>query len=241
MNDMGEYDFVRADKKSMSARRSQVRQLKMSGDAWKLVEKKLMLHWSPEQIEQWLKQEYPMHSMSAKTIYNYIHLHMKGELKKPALKDLRLKGRKRKSGKIEEKRGKIPNMTLISERPPETEDRDVIGHWEGDLIMGEGNRSAILVLVERSMRYIQLDLLIDRHDAFTVRETIEKRFKRMKKDFVLSLTLDQGKENSQHEALSKNLKIAVYFCHPASPWEKGICENTNYLIRDIVIQVYKLE
>jgi IS30 family transposase len=233
-NKKGEYDPVVAERESISARNSQVPQLKMTDRAWKLVEKKLKLHWSPEQIEQWLKQEYPMHSMSAKTIYDYIHLHMKGELWKLALKDLRLKGKKRKISGSVEKRGKIPNMTLISERPPEIEDRNVVGHWEGDLIIGDGNKSAILVLVERSMRYIQLDLLIDKHDALTVGETIEKRFKRMKKDFVSSLTLDQGKENSPHEALSKNLKIAVYFCHPASPWEKGTCENTNYLIRDML-------
>jgi IS30 family transposase len=232
-NNKGEYNPVLSNDKSILARKVQVPQLKMTEAAWKLVRKKLERHWSPEQIEKRLKKEYPMHGMSAKTIYNYIHIHMKGELKKLALKDLRLKGKKRKNAESEEKRGKIPNMTLISERPPEIEDRNVVGHWEGDLIMGDGNKSAILVLTERSMRYVQLDLLRDRHDAFTVRNTIEKRFKRMRKDLVKSLTLDQGKENSQHPALSENLKIAVYFCHPASPWEKGTCENTNYLIRDM--------
>jgi IS30 family transposase len=230
INHKGEYDPVVANDKNISARKSQVPQLKMTEAAWKLTEKKLELHWSPEQIEKWLKKEYPIHSMSAKTIYDYIHVHMKGELKKLALKDLRLKGKKRKS---EEKRGKIPDMTLISERPPSVEDRNVVGHWEGDLIMGEGNKSAILVLTERSMRYVTLDLLSDRHDALTVRQTIEKRLKRMKKDLLKSLTLDQGKENSQHKTLSANLNMGVYFCHPASPWEKGTCENTNYLIRDM--------
>jgi IS30 family transposase len=234
MNDAEEYDPLLSNNKSILARESQVPRLKMTEAAWELVKKKLELHWSPEQIERWLKKEYSIYSMTAKTIYNYIHLHMKGELKKLALTDLRLKGKKRKSSACVEKRGKIPDMTLISERPPEIEDRKVVGHWEGDLIMGEGNKSAILVLTERSMRYVQLDLLADRHDALTVRKTIEKRFKRMKKDLVKSLTLDQGKENSQHKTLSANLDIGVYFCHPASPWEKGTCENTNYLIRDML-------
>jgi IS30 family transposase len=109
-NDKGEYDPVFGDDKSISARESQVPKLKMSESAWKLVGKKLELHWSPERIERWLWKEYPMHSMSAKTIYDYI------QLKKLALKNLRLNGKKRKSAGSEEKRGKIPNMTLMDER-----------------------------------------------------------------------------------------------------------------------------
>jgi IS30 family transposase len=171
--------------------------------------------------------------MSGKTIYNYVFFHMKGELKKLALKDLRLRGKERKEGKGGEKWGKIPEMTLIDSRPAEIDAREVPGHWEGDLIIGKGHKSAILVTVERKSRYVQMDLL-ESMDARMVRKKIEQRFKRLKPALRKSITFDQGKENSEHKRLSENVGIAVYFCHPHSPREKGAYENTNYLIRDML-------
>jgi IS30 family transposase len=106
----------------------------------------------------------------------------------------------------------------------------------GDLIIGKDHKSAICVTVERKTRFIQLDLLTG-YDAPTVRKTIEKRFKELEPGLRKSLTLDQGHENSEHWTLTENLGIDVYFCHPHSPWEKATCENTNYLIRDMLYPI----
>jgi IS30 family transposase len=203
---------------------------------WKIIKPKLERRWSPEQIAHWLKSDYPEHIVSGKTIYNYLHFHMRGELKKLALKDLRQHGKKRKTAHTEQKRGKLHDITLIDERPPEINSRTVAGHWEGDLIIGKDHKSALCVIVERQTRFVQLDLLHS-YDAKTVRKTIERRFKRIEPHLRKSITFDQGKENSEHKDLSEHLKIDVYFCHPSSPWEKGTCENTNGLVRDMLWEV----
>jgi IS30 family transposase len=127
-------------------------------------------------------------------------------------------------------------MTLIDTRPAEINAREIPGHWEGDLIIGKDHKSAILVTVERKMRFVQMDLL-ESMDARAVRRTVEKRFKKLEPNLRKSITFDQGKENSEHKQLSENTGIAVFFCHPHSPWEKGACENTNYLIRDMLYPV----
>jgi len=228
------YNPLDGEAARMNGRKSQCPKLKMTDEAWSLVKPKLEKRWSPEEIEQWLSKEYPEHAMSGKTIYNYLRFHMKGELKKLALSELRQKGKKRrKSGEAAEKRGKITEMTLIDQRPAEVEGREVPGHWEGDLIIGAGHKSALCVIVERKSRFVQIDLL-ETYNAETVRKTIERRFKRLGSGLVKTITFDQGKENSGHKALAENAGIKVYFCHPHSPWEKGACENTNYLIRDML-------
>jgi IS30 family transposase len=127
-------------------------------------------------------------------------------------------------------------MTLIDSRPAEINAREAPGHWEGDLIIGKDHKSAILVTVERKTRFVQMDLL-ESMDAWTVRKRVEKRFKKLEPEMRKSITFDQGKENSEHKELTENNAITVYFCHPHSPWEKGTCENTNYLIRDMLYSV----
>jgi IS30 family transposase len=175
--------------------------------------------------------------MSAKTIYNYIHFHLKGELKKAALGGLRQKGKKRrKTAETAEKRGKISEMALIDERPEEVAGCAIGGHWEGGLITGKGHKSALCVIAERKSRFVQIDLL-ERYDAPTVRKTIEKRFKRLGPELRKTITFDQGKENSEHKLFTERTGIKVYFCHPHSPREKGTCENTNFLIRDMLGEV----
>jgi IS30 family transposase len=161
---------------------------------------------------------------------------MKGELKKLALQDFRLRGQGRKPGKGGEQRGNIPEMTLRDSRPAAINAREAPGHWEGDLIIGKCHKSAILVTVERKTRFVQMDLL-ESMDARTVRRKIEKRFKKLEPGLRKSITFDQGKENSEHKQLAENTAIAVYFCHPPSPWEKGTGENTKYLIGDMLYPV----
>jgi IS30 family transposase len=234
--DGGMYNPFLAEMEHLKAGKSQSPKLKIDGHVWSLIKPRLELRWSPEEIAKWLKERYPMRAVSGKTIYNYVYFHMKGELKKLALKDLRQRGKPRKKGNTAEKRGKIPDMTLIDTRPAEINARTVTGHWEGDLIIGKNHQSAICVTVERKTRFIQLDVLSG-YDARTVRKTIEKRFKKLEPLLRKTLTLDQGHENSEHKTLSENLGIDVYFCHPRSPWEKGTCENTNYLIRDMLYPV----
>jgi transposase, IS30 family len=234
--DSGSYNPFIAECEHLRQRRYQSPKLKIDSIAWSLIKPRLELRWSPDQIANWLKREYPEYAMSGKTIYNYIQFHMKGELKRLALSDLRQRGKKRKPSKSIEKRGKIADMTLIDNRPPEIAERTVPGHWEGDLIIGKEHKSAICVIVERKTLFVQLDLLLD-YNATTVRKTIEKRFRRLEPNLRKTLTLDQGKENSEHTQLSENMKIDVFFCHPSSPWEKGTCENTNGLIRDMLYQI----
>ena len=234
--DSGCYNPFIAELNHLQQRKYQSPGLKIDSDTWLLIKPKLELRWSPDQIAKWLKTNYPDHTMSGKTIYNYIKFHMRGELKKLALSDLRQRGKKRKVSNAAEKRGKIADMTLIDARPEEVAERIVPGHWEGDLIIGKDHKSAICVIVERQTRFIQLDLLLD-YNATIVRKTIEKRFKLLEPHLRKTLTLDQGKENSEHKLLSDNIKIDVFFCHPSSPWEKGTCENTNGLIRDMLYKV----
>ncbi len=234
--DEGYYNPLIAEYEHLRQRKNQSPKLKIDNKSWQLIKPKLQLRWSPQQIAKWLEINYPSDKVSDKTIYNYVHFHMRGELKKLALKDLRLKGKKRKSANKDEKRGKLKDITLIDERPAEINSRKVPGHWEGDLLIGKDHKSAICVIVERKTRFIQLDLL-KTYDANTVRKTIEKRFKKISPLLRKSLTLDQGKENSEFKKLKENLNIDVYFYHPASPWEKGTCENTNGLIRDMLDEV----
>jgi transposase, IS30 family len=182
------YNPLYAELKHLKMRKYQCPKLKIDNSVWKMIKPKLELRWSPDQIAKWLKCNYPYHTMSGKTIYNYLHFHMGGELKKLALKDLQQKGKKRKESNITEKRGKLKDITLIDERPIEVNSRKVPGHWEGDLIIGKDHKSAICVIVERQTRYIQLDLLLH-YDARTVRKTIEKRFKRMEPMLIVNTAL----------------------------------------------------
>jgi IS30 family transposase len=228
----GMYNPLEAEIVHLKQREYQVPRLKIESHIWKEIKSKLELRWSPEQISDFLKAS-KMSEVSAKTIYNYVHLHMKGELKKIALKEFRQRGKKRKSKNRIESRGRIKGLQLIDERPKEVESREVAGHWEGDLIIGKNHKSALLVTVERKTRFVQTDLLL-KYDATSVRKAFVKRFKKLEPALCKTITFDQGKENSQHQQLTERLQISVYFCHPASPWEKGTCENTNGLIRDFL-------
>jgi len=209
--------------------------LKINGSTWNVIEHHLALRWSPYQITSFLHHhanDGTVVAVSEKTIYNYLHFHMKGELQKLALQELRQKG-KRRTKRNEETRGKLSNIRLIDERPEEVKGRVVPGHWEGDLIIGKDHKSALSVIVERQTRYVMIDRL-ERYTAADVMKSIEKRLRTLKPALVKSITCDQGKEMAEHEILARKIRIKVYFCHPHSPWEKGTCENTNFLIRDML-------
>lgn len=191
--------------------------------------------WSPEQVSAFLKRTYPddrTMQISDEAIYTYIYVLPRGSLKKSLIAHLRHKkphrGR-RTAGKG--KQGAIPEMISIEERPAAVADRIVPGHWEGDLIMGAGNRSAIGTLVERTTRWTFL-VELKRKDASSVRRAFAREMKSLPPQLARSLTYDQGKEMTEHKLFTKQTKIKVYFAHPHSPWERGTNENTNGLIRD---------
>lgn len=197
--------------------------------------KYLNLRWAPEQIAKRLKILYPndmnMH-VSHETIYAYIYVHPRMHLKRQLLFYLRRKHKYRRiRDKNRIKSRPIQNIISIDQRPPEVTDRKIAGHWEGDLIVGAGNASAIGTLVERMSRMTLLVKLKAR-DAATVRKAFTRKFNHLPEHMKRSLTYDQGQEMAEHTLFTQKTKIRVYFAHPHSPWERGTSENTNALVRD---------
>ena len=200
------------------------------------VQAKLDAHWSPEQISHWLASEYPDNegmNASTETIYRAIYIQAKGQLKRDISRQLR-SGRtaRRPRGAADARKPRFREpMVMISERPPEAEDRAVPGHWEGDLITGAANKSAIGTLVERSSRNVILLHLPDGHDSGKVQEAIVRKMRDLPGLMRNSLTWDQGSEMALHGRVSVALDMDVYFCDPHSPWQRGTNENTNGLLR----------
>lgn len=201
------------------------------------VHSKLRLRWSPDEIAQKMREEYPddmTMRISPEAIYSYLYVLPKGVLKKELLTCLR-RERKRRHKRIEHTdqpalRGKIQDMLSIEERPEEIADRIVPGHWEGDLLIGKNRQSALGSLVERTTRTTILVPLKNR-TAQEVRKSFAKEAKKLPVHMRLSLTYDQGKEMAEHKLFTKDTQMQVYFAHPASPWERGTNENTNGIIR----------
>jgi transposase, IS30 family len=190
--------------------------------------------WSPEQIANQLRDEYgDDHTMriSHETIYKTLYVQGRGELRRELARCLRT-GRARRvpRGRLE-KRGRIPDMVMISERPPEVEDRAVPGHWEGDLLMGKNGKSAIGTLVERSTRFVMLFPLTEGKGAEHVRVAMTKVIATLPAALRRTLTWDQGREMAEHVRFRIDSGVEVYFCDPHSPWQRGSNENTNGLLR----------
>jgi transposase, IS30 family len=190
--------------------------------------------WSPTQISTQLRIEFPddpMMRVSPETIYQSLYVQARGALRQELAACLRTGRAARRPRSRLEKRGRIPDMVMISQRPAEVEDRAVPGHWEGDLILGKNNRSAVGTLVERSTRYVMLLHLLGDHTADTVRAAMTAKIKTLPEHLMRSVTWDQGTEMSQHGAFSIDTGVQIYFCDPHSPWQRGTNENTNGLLR----------
>lgn len=193
-------------------------------------------HWSPEQISGWLRREFPDNdamNVCHETIYQAIYVQSKGRLKRDIEAKLR-SGRvaRRPRSAADERRTRFRDpMVVISERPAEVEDRVVPGHWEGDLITGAANKSAIGTLVERTTRFTMLLHLPDGHGAEQVQDAIAKKMAHLPEPMLNSLTWDQGGELARHKRIGAALDMQVYSCDPHSPWRRGTNENTNGLLR----------
>lgn len=189
--------------------------------------------WSPDQIARRLREEFPddpMMWVSHETIYQSLFVQGRGELRRELTRCLRSGRAQRRAKRRIEQRGQRRDMVLISERPAEIDDRAIPGHWEGDLLIGKDGRSAIATLVERSTRYVLLARVADQR-AETVREAITTQILTLPEHLRRSLTWDRGSEMAQHGRFSVDTDVAVYFCDPHSPWQRGTNENTNGLLR----------
>jgi IS30 family transposase len=190
--------------------------------------------WSPEEIARRLRIEFPTDPMmwvSHETIYQALFVQGRGELRRELARCLRTGRTARRRRGRNETTGRIPGMVMISDRPAEAADRAVPGHWEGDLILGKANKSAVGTLVERSTRFVLLLHLPDGRNVRAVDEAMRQAIATLPDELFRSITWDQGKEMSRHAAFSVDTGIAVYFCDPHSPWQRGSNENTNGLLR----------
>ena len=217
------------------ARRPKQAKLAVNGPLRAQVEEWLALEWSPEQISIRLKVDYPDDPemwVSHETIYQSLFVQGRGALRKELTSCLRT-GRtvRRPHGSRAERRGKLADMVMITDRPAEVEDRAVPGNWEGDLIIGAHGRSAVGTLVERSSRYVQLVALPPRRTAAAVRDALTASVATLPAQLWRSLTWDQGSEMADHVQFKIDTNIDVYFCDPHSPWQRGTNENTNGLLR----------
>lgn len=224
----------RARKRTRKPRR--VRKLQPGTVLWKKVLEKLRKKWSPDQIAVHLKETYPddvtMH-VSHEAIYQAIYVLPRGTLRKELTDCLRRSHRHRRKRRYlrNDRRGPIPDLVSIHDRPEEVEDRKIPGHWEGDLVVGKYNTSAIGTLVERTSRKILICKLKGRKSKDVIR-AFEKRMKGFPQSMRETLTYDRGSEMSKHKTFTKRTNIKVFFCDPQSPWQRGTNENTNSLVRD---------
>jgi len=201
----------------------------------RVVQDQLEDEHSPEQISARLKIDFPHDRemrVSHEAIYQALFVQGRGALRRDLHQRLRTGRALRKTRRsVGERRGRIPGMVNISERPPEVEDRSVPGHWEGDLILGAANRSAIGTLVERATGFCLLLHLPDNHGADAVADAMIQAISRLPTTLRQTLTWDQGSEMSNHVAIAAATDLDIYFCDPHSPWQRGSNENTNGLLR----------
>ena len=222
-------------RRNASKRKRGRRRLYSNKELRRYVQRYLKLRWSPEQIAEKLKREYPNDMnmrISPESIYMYVYVMPKGRLKEELLSAMRREHRRRhkRSGERAITIREMEDMISIDDRPKEVESRELPGHWEGDLMVGKNRQSAIGTLVERKTRLLRIVRLKNK-SAGEVKTQFAKAFKRYPEHLRLSLTYDQGREMADHKALSKAVNIKVYFAHKASPWERGTNENTNGLLR----------
>jgi len=230
------YRACRADGAAWDhARRPKAAKLARCPQLRAVVEAKLTLRWSPQQIAGWLPRAFPDDAemrVSHETIYLSLFVQSRGALRKELTRYLR-RGhttRRTRGHSSYNGQGQLRATLHISQRPAEAEDRAVPGHWEGDLVCGK-RMTAFATLVERHSRFVMLVGLPHGHRADVVADAIGQRITALPEQLRRSLTWDQGKEMADHARFSVDTGVAVYFCDPKSPWQRGTNENTNGLLR----------
>jgi IS30 family transposase len=228
----GNYEYHQANKKSSDRRYAASSQkTKMTSELIAIIEEKLKLQWSPEQISGRLKRFHGEKAVSHEMIYRYIwdDKQRGGEL----YKNLRHNGKKyNKRGSKNAGRGFIPNRIDIDQRPLIVEEKSRIGDWEIDTIIGKNHKGAIVSMVDRHSKFTML-AKVSRKTAYEVEEALITRLSQVQ-DFVYTITSDNGKEFANHIAISKELEADFYFAHPYHSWERGLNEHTNGLVRQYV-------
>ncbi len=224
-----------AGRKIRERRHKKPRRLERETILWQQVIALLKQGWSPQQIAGRLKKTHPESpSVSHETIYAMIYAQPRGGLRTEliaALRQGRSTRRPRSGGK--DRRGQIPDLRPISERPVHVESRAIPGHWEGDLIKGKGNKSSIGSLVERTSRYTIL-VQCPSAESAVVTGSFTTVLRDVPPELRLSLTYDRGREMALHRDLTAALNLDVYFADPYSPWQRGTNENTNGLVRQFL-------
>jgi transposase, IS30 family len=200
-----------------------------------VVEAKLELRWSPQQISGWLVATFPDEPemrVSHETIYLSLFVQSRGALRKELTRYLRSghTTRRRKGHTVMNGQGQLRGTLNIRQRPAEADDRAVPGHWEGDLLMGK-RMHAMATLVERTTRFVMLVALPDGHGADAVAEALAAKIVELPEQLRRSITWDQGEEMAAHAKFSVTTRVPVYFCDPRSPWQRGSNENTNGVLR----------
>ena len=216
----------------LSAKARVARKLMVGNPLWVAVTEHLRHGLSPAQICRTLGSMAEPLRLSHETIYTALYAMPRGQLRSCLLAQMRCRHRKRKPRRSQQGRIKpsIPDMVLIDQRPEEVEMRLVPGHWEGDLIIGKGNLSQIGTLIERKTLFVALVKLNSSKAEETMRGFSEI-LNRFDSQMRLSMTFDQGSEMRHHQRLTQATGVKVYFAHPHSPWERGINENVNGLLR----------
>jgi transposase, IS30 family len=206
--------------------------MRLGGAVWARVVGYLRQGLSPAQIARTLARMPDPVRLSYETIYNSLYAMPRGQLRSDLLKLTRRHHHVRRShrGNKGPRKPPIPEMVLIDQRPSEATERLIPGHWEGDLIIGKGNRSQIGVLVDRTTLFLAL-VKLDAPRADLVPPAFAQILNRFDSQLRRSLTFDQGSEMRHYQRLEQSTGITVYFAHPHAPWERGICENTNGLLR----------
>ncbi|MEU2359085.1 IS30 family transposase [Streptomyces misionensis] len=201
-----------------------------------LVEAKLALCWSPEQIAGWLRRQFPGDAsmqISHEAIYLSLYDPRRRQAIDRSLTQRLRSGRPMRRPKIARRptgRGVIRGMVSITARPAEVEDRKIPGHWEGDLVMGT-RPSAVATLVERTSRYTAIVALPDGIKAEQVTPHLTKNLLGIPPQLRRTLTWDRGREIAEHQAITARTGMPIYLCKPRSPWQRGTNENTNRLLR----------
>lgn len=220
------YRPLQAQIKADSRRKETVKALKMTVKVIELIESKIIIDWSPEQVSGWLKEERGL-LISHERIYQHIWADKRnsGQL----YKHLRHSGKKRKQYGSKDKRGQIRNRISIDDRPEIVSEKTRIGDWEIDTVIGKNHQGALVTIVDRVSKMTLIKKVASKHADIVTEATITLLTPYLEK--TLTITADNGKEFSGHEKIKAALNADVYFAHPYSSWERGLNENTNGLIR----------